>query len=66
MNLHKWVERIVKDYITYRAIEDRTSLNTVKEKFYIDLHEGFVCIVPRLLHKFMLDKGVGNIVEYQP
>lgn len=66
MNLHKWVERIVKDYITYWAIEDRTSLDTVKEKFYTDLHKVFLCIAPRLLHKFMLDKGVGNIVEYRP
>jgi hypothetical protein len=64
--LHEWVERIVEDYITDQAIEDQTSLDTVKEKFYTDLHEGFLCTIPRLLHKFMLDKGVSDIVEYRP
>jgi hypothetical protein len=49
-----------------QAIEDKTSIDTVKENFYTDLHDGFFCTIPSLLHKFMLDKGVGHIVEYRP
>jgi hypothetical protein len=64
MNLHEWVERIVEDYITEQAIEDRTSLDTIKDKFYTELHDGFLCTIPRLLHKFLLDKGIGDIVEF--
>jgi hypothetical protein len=64
MNLHEWVERIAKDYITEQAIEDQTSLDTIKDKFYMELHDVFLCTIPRLLHKFFLDKGVGDIVEF--
>lgn len=31
MNLHEWVERIVEDYITEQAIENRISLDTIKD-----------------------------------
>jgi hypothetical protein len=36
------------------------------KKNYIDLHEGFLCTIPTMLHKFLLDKGVSDIVEYWP
>jgi hypothetical protein len=63
MNLHEWVEIIAEDYITEQDIEDQTSLDTVKDKFYTKLHDRFLCTIPRLLHKFLLDKGVSDIVE---
>jgi hypothetical protein len=66
MNLHDWLERIIEDYISEQAIEDRMSLDKIKEKFYTELHDGFFCTVPTLLHKFLLDKGVSDIVEYRP
>jgi hypothetical protein len=65
MNLHEWFERIVEYFISKQAIEDRTSLDKIKEKFYIDLHEGFMCTFLTLLHKFFLDKGVSDIVKYR-
>ena len=65
MNLHDWLERIIEDYISEQAIEDWTSLEKIKENFYTKLHDGFLCTVPTLLHKFLLDKGVNDIVEYQ-
>jgi hypothetical protein len=49
-----------------QAIEERMSVNKVKEIFYKDFHDEFFCIMPTLLHKFMLDKGIGHIFEYQP
>jgi hypothetical protein len=65
-NLNEWFEKIMHDYIEEQAIEDRESVKTIKNKFYIELHDGFLCIVPSLLHKFLLDKGVRDIVEYRP
>ena len=40
-NLLEWFEKIVDDFCEEQAVEDRTSMETVKEKFYIDLTEQF-------------------------
>lgn len=32
----------------------------------MELHDEFLCTIPRLLHKFLLHKGVGNFVKFQP
>jgi len=54
-------------YIEEQAIEDKESFETIKNKFYTKLHDGFLCIVSSLLHKFLLlEKGVGDINKYQP
>jgi hypothetical protein len=66
INLHDWFERVVEDYISEQVVEDRTSLDRIKENFYTDLHKGFLCTIPTILRKFLLDKGVGDIVEYRP
>jgi hypothetical protein len=63
-NMHDWLERIIEDYISEQAIEDRTSLNKIKEKLCIELHNGFFCTVLTPLHKLLLNKGLGDIVEY--
>jgi hypothetical protein len=63
-NLNEWFERIVCDYIEEQAIKDRSPVETVKEKIYTDLHDVFLCTIPSLLHKFLLDKGVRDIDEY--
>jgi len=62
-NLHDWIERFIEDYILEQAVEDQTSLDKIKEKFYTKLHDGFFCTVPTLLHKFLLNKGVSDIVK---
>jgi hypothetical protein len=64
--LHDCLERIIECYILEQSIEDQTILDKIKETFYTKLHDGFFCTVPTLLHKFLLDKGVGDIVEYRP
>ena len=38
-NLSKWFEKIVNDFYEEQVAEDRTSVETVKEKFYTDLTE---------------------------
>ena len=36
------------------------------KKFYIDLTKQFLCSLPTLLFKFIIEKGVGHIVEPRP
>ena len=37
----EWLEKIVDDFCEEQAVEDRTSVETVKEKFYTDFTEQF-------------------------
>jgi hypothetical protein len=64
--MNEWFENIVHDYIEEQVIEDRETVKTIKNKLYIELHDGFLCIVVSLLHKFLLDKGFRDIVECRP
>ena len=60
-NLSKWFKKITDDFCEEQAVEDKTSVETVKEKFYIDLTKQFLCSLPTLLFKFLIEKGVGHI-----
>ena len=40
-------------------------IEKIKEMIYINFQKGLFCTIPCLLHKFLLDKGVNHIVEYQ-
>ena len=62
-NLSKWFEKITDEFCEEKAIEERTSVETVQKKFYTDLTEQFRC---SLLFKFLIEKGVGDIVEPRP
>ena len=64
--LSEWFEKIVDDFYEEQAVEDRTSVETVKDKFYTDLTEQFLCSLPTLLFKFLNEKGAGHIVEPRP
>ena len=61
--LSGWFEKIVDDFCEEQAVKDRTSVETVKEKFYTDLVEQFLCSLPTLLFKFFIEKVVAHIVE---
>lgn len=61
--MYEWLEKIVYDFCEDQAIEERTLLYNVKIQFYDGMHERFLCIVLKLLHKFLIDKGVACIVE---
>ena len=65
-NLSEWFENIADDFCEEKVVEDRTSVETLKEKFYIRLTEQFMCSLPTLLFKFLIEKGVGHIVETRP
>ena len=64
--MSEWFEKIADDFCEEQAVEDRTSVETVKEKFYTYLVEQFMCSLPKLLFKFFIDKGVAHIVEPHP
>ena len=65
-NLSEWFEKIADDFCEEQAVEHRTSVEIVKEKFYIDLIEQFLCSLLTLLFKFLIEKGVAHIVEPRP
>ena len=47
-------------------MEERVSVESIEEKFYTDFTEQFLCSLPTLLFKFLIEKGVGHIVELRP
>ena len=65
-NLLEWFKKMPNKFCEEQAVEHRTSVEIVKEKFYIDLIEQFLCSLPTLLFKFLIEKGVGHIVERHP
>ena len=65
-NLSEWFDKFVDDFCEEQAVEDRTLKETVKDKFYTDLTEQFLCSLPTLLFKFLIEKGVAHIVEPRP
>lgn len=65
-NLTEWVETICKEFCEEEATETYSSLQSIERQFYSDLHDNFLCILPVLLHKFLIDKGMGHIVEPRP
>ena len=65
-NLSEWFEKIADDFCEEQAVEDRTSEETVKEKFYTDFTKQFLCSLSTLLFKLLIEKGEGHIVEPRP
>ena len=65
-NLLEWFEKITDEFCEEKAIEERISVETIQKKFYTDLTEQFLCSLPTLLFKFLIEKGVGHIIEPHP
>ena len=65
-NLSEWFEKIVDEFYKEQAVEEITLVETIQKKFYIDLTEQFLCSLSTLLFKFLIEKGVGHIVEPRP
>ena len=62
-NLSEWFEKITDEFCEEQAIEERTLVETIQNKFYTDLTKQFLCSLPTMLFKFLIEKGVGHIVE---
>ena len=65
-NLSEWFEKIADDFCEEQAVEDRTSVETVRQKFFTEFTDQFLCSLPALLFKFLIEKGAGHIVEPRP
>ena len=65
-NFSEWFEKIVDDFYEELAVEDRKLLETVKENFYTKPTKQFLCSLPTFLFKFLIEKGLGHIVEPLP
>ena len=64
--LSEWFEKIIDEFCEEQAIEERTSMETIQKKLYTDLTKQFLCSLLTLLFKFLIEKGVGHIVEPRP
>ena len=62
----EWFENIADEFCEEQVVEERTSVEIIKKKLYIDLTEQFLCSLLTLLFKFLIEKGVGDIVEPRP
>ena len=65
-NLSEWFKKIADEFYEEQAVENRTSMETVKKKFYTDLTEQFLCSLSTLIFKFLIKKGVGHIFKPRP
>ena len=65
-NLSEWVEGICQELCEDEATESYSSVQNVERQFYSKLHDNLFFMLPMLLHKFLIEKGVGHIVETRP
>ena len=61
-NFSEWVKHIVDNFCKEQAIDERASYDNIKDHF----HKSFLCTIPTLLFKVLIDKGVAHIVESRP
>ena len=66
MNLLEWFEKIADEFYEDSAVEERVSVESIEKRFYNDFTEQFPFSLSTLLFKFMIDRGVGHIVEPRP
>ena len=64
--MSEWFERITDEFCEEQAMEERVSIKSIEKRFYTDLTEQFLCSLPTLFFKFLIEKGVGHIVEPHP
>ena len=65
-NLLEWFEKIADEFYQEQAVEERVSVESIEKRFYTDFTKKFLCSQPTLLFKFLIDRGVGHIVEPRP
>ena len=61
--MSEWFERITDEFCEEQAMEERVSIKSIEKRFYTYLTEQFLCSLPTLLFKFLIEKGVGHIIE---
>ena len=64
--MSEWFEKIANKFCEECVIEERVSLKSIEKRFYNDFTDGFLFSLLTMLFKFLINKGVGNIVERHP
>ena len=65
-NLSEWFEKITDEFCEEQAMEERVSVESIEKRFYTDVTEQFLFSLPTLLFKFLIEKGVGHIIDPRP
>ena len=65
-NLPKWFEKIADEFCQEQAVEERVSVENIERRFYTEFTKQFLCSLPTLLFKFLINRGVGHIVKPRP
>ena len=64
--MSEWFEKITDEFCEEQVMEERTLVESIQKRFYTDLTEQFLFSLSTLLFKFLIEKGVGHIVEPRP
>ena len=64
--MSEWFEKIKDKFCEEQAMEESVLVESIKKRFYTDLIEQFLCSLSTLLFKFVIEKGVGHIIECCP
>ena len=64
--MSEWFEKITDEFCEEQAMEERVPIESIEKRFYTDLTEKFLCSLPNLLFKFLIEKGVGHIIDPRP
>ena len=65
-NLSEWFEKIANEFCQEQEVEERVSIECIEKRFDTDFIKQFICSLPTMLFKFLIDRGVGHIVKPQP
>ena len=61
--MSEWFEKITDKLCEEQAMEERVLVKSIEKRFYTDFIEQFIFSLPTLLFKFLIEKGVGHIIE---
>ena len=62
----EWFEKITDKFCEEQVMEERVSVESIEKRFDTDLIQQFLCSLPTLFFKFLIDKGGVHIVEPRP
>ena len=62
-NLSEWIEKIAYEFCEEHVVEDRVSVESIDKRFYNDFTRYFIFSLSTMLFNFLINRGVGHIVE---
>ena len=65
-NLSEWFEKIADKFCQEQEVEERVLVESIEKIFYTGFTKQFLSSLSNLFFKFLIDRGVGHIVEPRP